>query len=502
MLCYNVAHRSKGKFLHVASPLGPWRRCRPALRGARRRAAHPDRRCRELLWRSRRPPSAAIASLSKAWRSALTPTRMISRRRPRSPALSPTRGSSIMNGLDYDHWMEQLLEASDDTDRVVLDVAALVGAEEGGNPHLWYDPGAVPALAGALAATLSAADPEGAAEYESRFKDYAASLEELNQKIAAIRDRYAGTEVVASEPVFGLMAEALGLKVLGTDFQHAIMNETEPSARAIAEIEDDLRSGRARVLFYNSQVVDPLTERLLAVGGGGQCPGRCGHRVDAQRARPMSAGCSTSSTRPPRRSRRPLLERRLFRPRDPVARRGADSRRCRVRRRRGRIRRRARAERLRQDDNDQGDPRPRSAGLRADRPCSGRPPAAACRASLTCPRRGARPRPFRSPAATSSPRPSTASAGGCPWLLPPTGARSTTRSPWSAGPALAQRPLSRMSGGERQRLLIAGALIGQPAPPPARRAADQPRPAPAACRRRPRPPALARTRPDRPLQRP
>ena len=178
----------------------------------------------------------------------------------------------IMNGLEYDHWMEQLIEASEDPDRVVLDVAALVGAKEGGNPHLWYDPSAVPALAGALTAALSAADPEGAGEYERRFKDYAASLEELNQKIAALRDRYADTEVAASEPVFGLMAEALGLKVLGEDFQHAIMNETEPSARSIAEIEDDLRSGRAKVLFYNSQVVDPLTERLLALAEGANVP--------------------------------------------------------------------------------------------------------------------------------------------------------------------------------------------------------------------------------------
>lgn len=171
----------------------------------------------------------------------------------------------IMNGLEYDHWMEALIEASPESDRVVLDVAALLGATEGTNPHLWYDPRAVPALAGALAATLSAADPEGAAQYQSRLNDYAASLQELNQKIEAIRNRYAGTGVAASEPVFGPMADALGLKMLGEDFQHAIMNETEPSARAIAEVEDDLRSGRAKVLFYNSQVVDPLTERLLAV---------------------------------------------------------------------------------------------------------------------------------------------------------------------------------------------------------------------------------------------
>lgn len=170
----------------------------------------------------------------------------------------------IMNGADYDHWMEHLLEASADGDRIVLDVGVLLDAKEGANPHLWYDPRAVPALAAALTAALSTVDPDGAAQYQARFEDYTASLGGLDQKIATIRERFAGTEVAASEPVFGPMAEALGLRMLGEDFQLAIMNETEPSARAIAEVEDDLRSGKAKVLFYNSQVVDPLTERLLA----------------------------------------------------------------------------------------------------------------------------------------------------------------------------------------------------------------------------------------------
>ncbi|HET7717304.1 MAG TPA: zinc ABC transporter substrate-binding protein [Bauldia sp.] len=178
----------------------------------------------------------------------------------------------IMNGLGYDHWMAPLLDASENADRVVLEVAALVGAEEGGNPHLWYDPSVVPALATALTATLATADPEGTALYESRLAEYTASLRQLDQRVTAIRDRYAGTEVVASEPVFGLMADALGLRMLGEDFQRAVMNETEPSAGAIAEVEDHLRSGRAKVLFYNSQVVDPLTERLLAIAKEANVP--------------------------------------------------------------------------------------------------------------------------------------------------------------------------------------------------------------------------------------
>ncbi len=178
----------------------------------------------------------------------------------------------IMNGVDYDHWMERLLEGSSAPDRSVIDVAALLGAKEGGNPHLWYDPRAVPALAAALADELAVADPEGAAGYAGRQEAFVASLDPMTEKIDAIRERYAGSPVAASEPVFGLMAEALGLDMKHEDVQIAIMNESEPAARDIAAMEDDLKNGRVKVLFYNRQVIDPLTEQLLAAAAAGHVP--------------------------------------------------------------------------------------------------------------------------------------------------------------------------------------------------------------------------------------
>jgi zinc/manganese transport system substrate-binding protein len=45
-------------------------------------------------------------------------------------------------------------------------------------------------------------------------------------------------------------------------FQTAIMNEVEPSASDIAALEDDIRSGRVSVLFYNEQVEDAFTRNL------------------------------------------------------------------------------------------------------------------------------------------------------------------------------------------------------------------------------------------------
>ena len=171
----------------------------------------------------------------------------------------------IMNGADYDHWMERLIEASDRPDRIVIDVAALLGKRPGDNPHVWYDPTAMPDLAEALTRTLSALDPEGAAQYEQGRNGYLQSLEPLKARIAAIREKFPGAPVTATEPVFGYMAESLGLDMRNGDFQNAIMNQTEPSAHAIAAMEDDLRAQQVKALFYNGQVGDPLTERLLAI---------------------------------------------------------------------------------------------------------------------------------------------------------------------------------------------------------------------------------------------
>lgn len=178
----------------------------------------------------------------------------------------------IMNGADYDHWMEKLVEASATPGRTVINVAALIGVKEGDNLHIWYNPAAVPALADALVAALTKVDPEGGAGYEARRAAYLETLVPLTAKIAAIKGRFAGVPVTATEPIFGPMADALGLEMRNQSFQTAIMNEAEPSATDIAAMEDDLKNRRVKVLFYNEQVTDPLTERLLAAAEEGDVP--------------------------------------------------------------------------------------------------------------------------------------------------------------------------------------------------------------------------------------
>jgi zinc/manganese transport system substrate-binding protein len=175
----------------------------------------------------------------------------------------------IYNGADYDPWAETLVEAAKNDNRAVIVVADLVGRKTGDNPHLWYDPATAPAVAKAIAEQLSAIDPGHAADYASRLAAFDATLKPIADKVAAIRQKFAGQAVTATEPVFGYMAEALGLTMRNERFQLSVMNDTEPSARDTAAFEQDLKDRKVKVLFYNSQVTDPQTDRLLAVAHEG-----------------------------------------------------------------------------------------------------------------------------------------------------------------------------------------------------------------------------------------
>ena len=168
----------------------------------------------------------------------------------------------VYSGADYDPWVANLLSASKSADRKVIVVADLIHRKSGDNPHLWYDPATMPAVARALAAAFESDDPAHKADYEGRLKAFLASVEPMNRKVAEMRQKFAGAPVTATEPVFGYMADALGLEMRNQSFQTAVMNGTEPSASDVAAFENDLKGRKVKVLFYNSQVTDDLTARL------------------------------------------------------------------------------------------------------------------------------------------------------------------------------------------------------------------------------------------------
>jgi zinc/manganese transport system substrate-binding protein len=171
----------------------------------------------------------------------------------------------IYNGVDYDPWMVKLLGASDNRTRRVIVAGDLVHRKSGDNPHIWYDPATMPIVARAVAAALIAEDPSHRGDYAGRLDQVLASLESIDGEIKGIRAGHAGASVTASEPVFGYMAAALGLMMRDTRFQLSIMNDTEPSASDVAAFEEGLRDRKAKIMFFNNQVVDPTVTRLVGI---------------------------------------------------------------------------------------------------------------------------------------------------------------------------------------------------------------------------------------------
>jgi len=162
----------------------------------------------------------------------------------------------IYNGIGYDDWMGKLLGVQGKPGRIVIRVADLIGAKPGDNPHIWYDPRTMPALAAKLAEIVKRPDNLAAFQKE---------MSSVTSKIAEIKSAHSGTVVTATEPVFGYMAAALGFKMENYGFQLAVMNDTEISFQQASDFEKSLHDKSMKILFYNSQVSDPVTQRMREV---------------------------------------------------------------------------------------------------------------------------------------------------------------------------------------------------------------------------------------------
>ena len=171
----------------------------------------------------------------------------------------------IVNGVDYDPWMDKLLAATPSSKRRVIVVGDVAGRKSGDNLHLWYDLSVSKAVAKALAENLGQTLPEKAMEFTKREAEFEQSLMPLEAQIAKISGAHAGISVAAIEPVFGYMLEAMSLDVREKSFQLAVMNDAEPSVSDVARFEDDLKGKVVKLFIYNKQATAPVADRLMAL---------------------------------------------------------------------------------------------------------------------------------------------------------------------------------------------------------------------------------------------
>ncbi len=186
-----------------------------------------------------------------------------------SPSVAETVAAAkliVQNGVGYDTFMNKIESASEDSSRQVIVAQKLLGlAESTPNPHLWYKPATMPAVARALVAALSKLQPAHAAYFQVNAARFERSLQPWYAAIARFKVRYPDTPVATTEPVGDYMLEAAGTKN-ETPFalQADIMNGVDPAPQNVT-LQQGLFAGRkVKVFVYNQQVTDSLTGSFLA----------------------------------------------------------------------------------------------------------------------------------------------------------------------------------------------------------------------------------------------
>jgi zinc/manganese transport system substrate-binding protein len=181
---------------------------------------------------------------------------------------------AIENGAGYDPWMTRLLAADTGAQIGVLNVAATLGVPADGNPHRWYNPANVRTVIRRLTARLSTADPADRRYFARREARLTRTgLRRYHDLIAAIRRRYAGTPVGASESIFAMLAPALGLRLITPpSFLKAITEGTEVSAADKQAIDRQISRHEIKIYVYNSQNVTPDVRAQLTAARAAHIP--------------------------------------------------------------------------------------------------------------------------------------------------------------------------------------------------------------------------------------
>ncbi|WP_273729445.1 metal ABC transporter solute-binding protein [Leuconostoc mesenteroides] len=183
---------------------------------------------------------------------------------PTTTVAKKVSGADIVlaNDLGYDAWLNKLAKTSKNTKliRVGEDV---LNKKTGVNPHLWNDPETMSKTANYLATELGKKDPKNRDYYKKNAKKYVASLKPVNDLITKISKKADGQTVAQTEPVFEYMLDALGYKIMDTDFSEAIEEGNDPSPATLAALKSAITNHKIAFFVNNTQTSSSTVSNLI-----------------------------------------------------------------------------------------------------------------------------------------------------------------------------------------------------------------------------------------------
>ena len=161
----------------------------------------------------------------------------------------------IVNGADYEHFLEPLLENTGGKRTIVEASAGISLREEAGSvdPHLWLDPNNVILYVENIRDGLVRFDPEGADAYRSNADEYMRQLTELDAWIVEQVNQVPAERrlLVTNHEALGYFAKRYGFTVTGTMVE-SFSSDASPSAQQMAGLINQIQSSGAPAIFLDA----------------------------------------------------------------------------------------------------------------------------------------------------------------------------------------------------------------------------------------------------------
>lgn len=186
----------------------------------------------------------------------------------------------ILNGIEYEHFIEPLLENADGERLVIVASDGLephlmeedageehAGGEEHetGDPHMWLDPNLVITYVENIRDGLSQADPGGAEVYRSNAEAYIAQLKDLDSFIKSQVESIPAERrlLVTNHEALGYFAERYGFTIVDTILP-SFSSEASASAQEVASAIERIKLSGAQAIFLGEVENDSLAEQIAS----------------------------------------------------------------------------------------------------------------------------------------------------------------------------------------------------------------------------------------------
>ncbi|MCH4159929.1 metal ABC transporter solute-binding protein, Zn/Mn family [Bifidobacterium sp.] len=176
----------------------------------------------------------------------------------------------VVNGADYDPWASK---AASSTKATLVNAAETDGKKSGDNPHVWFSAAVRSSAADAITKAYEKAMPEQKSYFAGLNTEWKAKEQKLEATIKQSSSKLKGTNYAATESVAWYLADDLGMNdVTPSGYAQASANESEPSPADIKEYQEALATGNIKMLVFNSQEADSVTDQITSAAKKNNVP--------------------------------------------------------------------------------------------------------------------------------------------------------------------------------------------------------------------------------------